>query len=241
MHSRQRSSFIFNERDLSPYLLVQNITREVVPKRKIQLNQASLTGYAKPYGFEPMKIKVKCALMEETLHGVADTRRALAETLYTDEPKKLFLLDDVSTYVYALYVGGCTPTEIVKYPSLILEFLAPDPIAYGMHCKKRITAQEHVFYTGGTYQTRPIIRCTPNQTGYIRFKNKATGEHIGVHANFNGASELIIDCALERVTINGSDAQIDLDSDFFALNSGDILQKDSDINSYELEWDERYI
>lgn len=241
MHSRQRSAFIFNSRDLSPYLLVQNVTREIIPKRKIQLGQCGLKGYAKPYGFDPMKIKVQCVLMEETARGVTDARRSLAGALYTDTPKKLFLLDDTATYVRALYIGGCAPSGIVKYPSVILEFLAPDPIAYGMHCKKRITAQEHVFFTGGTYQTRPTIKCTPHQTGYVRFRNKATDEHIGIHANFDGISELVIDCALERVTINGHDAQVDLDSDFFALNTGDILQKDGDVDSYRLEWDERYI
>lgn len=65
-----------------------------------------------------------------------------------------------------------------------------------------------------------------------------SGRYVGVHANFSGASDLVIDMQLERVTINGYDAAVDLGSDFFSMSTGDELTATT---GYVIEWEERFI
>lgn len=238
MYNALRAPFIFNGRDLSKYLVIQNITREVVPKRKLQITDAGVRTFAKPCGFEPMTIKVTCALMCLSVGEVSDARAMLAAALYTQKPARLILADDNSRYLYALYTGGATPSTLVQYPEVELEFLVNDPIAYGAHHKKRFAKKQRV-YTGGTYSTRPIIRVVPPQgTTYWEVRNYTTGRYIGVKRNFDGVSELVIDMQLERATLNKHDTAVDLYSDFFSMSTGDVLTATTE---YTIEWEERFI
>ena len=94
-------------------------------------------------------------------------------------------------------------------------------------------------FTGGTYKTRPRIIVTPSAgTTYWEARNYTTGKYVGVHANFDGNSQLVIDMQLERTTINRHDIAVDLNSDFFSMSTGDVLMATS---SYTIEWEERFI
>lgn len=238
MHKIKSAPFIFNGRDLARFLLVQNVTRAIVPKRKVQTIDAGARTFARPFGLEPMSIKVTCAVMEETAQDVAAARHELAEALYTERPAKLILADDGGTYVNAYYVGGAEPDSLTKYPCVELEFLAPDPIAYGAHHKEEFDKRAQVF-TGGTYKTRPRVIVTPSAgTTYWEVRNYTTGKYVGVHANFDGNSQLVIDMQLERTTINRHDIAVDLSSDFFSIRTGDVLMATTE---YTIEWEERFI
>lgn len=234
---------VFNGIDISRLVVVGDVERPVLAKRKLDTKQlpGAQGSYITALGYETEVIKLSCRLRRSRLRDAADTLHKLVGVLQTDEPCKLILPDDPARSYQAIYVGGDAFKSDLFKTKFTLTFQLVDPIAFGAHYEKRITAQEQVFFTNGTYQTRPIIKSVPNRTSYIRFRNKTTGEYVGIHADFDGTSELVIDCNLERATINGHDAQVDLDSDFFALNSNDILQKDGDVDSYVLEWDERYI
>lgn len=234
---------VFNGIDISRLVVVGDVERPVLAKRKLDTKQlpGAQGSHITALGYETATIKLSCRLRSSRLRDVAATLHELAHVLQTDKPCRLILPDDPERSYLAIYVGGDAFKSDLFKTKFSLTFQLADPVAYGAHYEKRITAQEQVFFTNGTYQTRPIIRCVPNNTRYIKFRNKTTGEYVGIHANFDGTSELVIDCTLERATINGRDTQVDLDSDFFALNSNDILQKDGDVDSYVLEWEERFI
>lgn len=262
MYNPRLTPFIFNGRDLSPYLLVTNVSREIVPKRAVQTQQISAQTLVAPYGFEPMTLKVTCSLMEESMQDTAKTRRVLAEALYTQEPKKLLLPDERGTYYYALYAGGATPQELVKYPTVELEFLVPDPIAYGGHHEERVQTHkdgttEDVMLVGGTYPTKPkiTIACEPNYCP-MEIANKTTGKKICFVEDFKSNQVVTIDCDLERVSVstvapnpnggemlkaNTRDIQLFLESDFFDIKDNDILYHSPSIDAYTIEWDERFL
>lgn len=262
MYNPRLTPFIFNGRDLSPYLLVTNVSREIVPKRAVQTQQVSAQTLVAPYGFEPMTLKVTCSLMEESMQDTADIRRMLAEALYTQEPKKLLLPDERGTYYYALYAGGATPQELVKYPTVELEFLVPDPIAYGGHHKETIQLHgdgttEDVMLVGGTYPTKPkiTIACEPNYYP-MEIANKTTGKKICFVEDFKSNQIVTIDCELERVSVstvapnpnggemlkaNTRDIPLLLESDFFDIKDNDILYHSRLIKAYTIEWDERFL
>lgn len=270
MYNPRLTPFIFNGRDLSPYLLVTNVSREIVPKRAVQTQQVSAQTLVAPYGFEPMTLKVTCTLMKESMQDTADARRMLAEALYTQEPKKLLLPDECGTYYYALYAGGATPQELVKYPEVELEFFVPDPIAYGGHHKETIQPHgdgvtEDTILVGGTYPTKPIITFTVGKSAtatqivtLIEMMNKTTGKKISLTGSFKSNQVVEIDCELERVTVsdftmkkypngeemvktNTRDIAPDIESDFFDIKDGDTLYHSPSIYKYTIEWDERFL
>lgn len=262
MYNPRLTPFIFNGRDLSPYLLVTNVSREIVPKRAVQTQQVSTQTLVASYGFEPMTLKVTCSLMKESMQDIADVRRMLAEVLYTQEPKKLLLPDERGTYYYALYAGGATPQELVKYPEVEFEFFVPDPIAYGGHHKETIQLHgdgttEDVMLVGGTYPTKPkiTIACEPNYYP-MEIVNKTTGKKICFIEDFKSNQIVTIDCELERVSVstvapnpnggemlkaNTRDIPLLLESDFFDIKDNDILYHSRLIKAYTIEWDERFL
>lgn len=262
MYNPRLTPFIFNGRDLSPYLLVTNVSREIVPKRATQTQQVSAQTLVAPYGFEPMTLKVTCSLMKESMQDIANVRRMLAEVLYTQEPKKLLLPDERGTYYYALYAGGATPQELVKYPEVEFEFLVPDPIAYGGHHEERVQTHkdgttEDVMLVGGTYPTKPkiTIACEPNYCP-MEIANKTTGKKICFVEDFKSNQVVTIDCELERVSVstvapnpnggemlkaNTRDIPLFLESDFFDIKDNDILYHSPSIDAYTIEWDERFL
>lgn len=262
MYNPRLTPFIFNGCDLSPYLLVTNVSREIVPKRAVQTQQISAQTLVAPYGFEPMTLKVTCSLIGESMQDIAGVRRMLAEVLYTQEPKKLLLPDERGTYYYALYAGGAIPQELVKYPTVELEFLVPDPIAYGGHHKETIQTHgdrttEDVMLVGGTYPTKPkiTIACEPNCYP-MEIANKTTGKKISFVWDFKDDQVVTIDCELERVSVstvtqnphggemlkaNTRDIPLSLESDFFDIKDNDILYHSRLISAYTIEWDERFL
>lgn len=262
MYNPRLTPFIFNGRDLSPYLLVTNVSREIVPKRAVQTQQVSAQTLVASYGFEPMTLKVTCSLMKESMQDIADVRRMLAEVLYTQEPKKLLLPDERGTYYYALYAGGATPQELVKYPEVEFEFLVPDPIAYGGHHEERVQTHkdgttEDIMLVGGTYPTKPriTIACEPNYCP-MEIANKTTGKKISFVEDFKSNQVVTIDCELERVSVstvapnpnggemlkaNTRDIPLFLESDFFDIKDNDILYHSPSIDAYTIEWDERFL
>lgn len=262
MYNPRLTPFIFNGRDLSPYLLVTNVNREIVPKRAVQTQQISAQTLVAPYGFEPMTLKVTCSLMGESIQDIADVRRMLAEVLYTQEPKKLLLPDERGTYYYALYAGGAIPQELVKYPEVEFEFLVPDPIAYGGHHEERVQTHkdgttEDIMLVGGTYPTKPriTIACEPNYCP-MEIANKTTEKKICFVEDFKSNQVVTIDCELERVSVstvapnpnggemlkaNTRDIPLFLESDFFDIKDNDILYHSPSIDAYTIEWDERFL
>nr|DAS21212.1 MAG TPA: distal tail protein [Caudoviricetes sp.] len=209
-----------------------------------------------------MTLKVTCSLMKESMQDIADVRRMLAEVLYTQEPKKLLLPDERGTYYYALYAGGATPQELVKYPTVELEFLVPDPIAYGGHHEERVQTHkdgttEDVMLVGGTYPIKPkiTIACEPNFYP-MEIANKTTGKKICFVEDFKSNQVVTIDCELERVSVstvapnpnggdvlkaNTRDIPLFLESDFFDIKDNDILYHSPSIDAYTIEWDERFL
>ena len=262
MYNPRLTPFIFNGRDLSPYLLVTNVSREIVPKRAVQTQQISAQTLVASYGFEPMTLKVTCSLMKESMQDTAKTRRVLAEALYTQEPKKLLLPDERGTYYYALYAGGATPQELAKYPTVELEFFVPDPIAYGGHHEERVQTHEDgttedTMLVGGTYPAKPKITIACESRFYsMEIANKTTGKKVCFAEDFKSNQIVTIDCELERVSVstvesnpnggemlkaNTRDIPLFLESDFFDIKDNDILYHSPSISSYVIEWDERFL
>lgn len=256
------SQLIYNGFDLSKYIFVDSITKYVSPKLKFQQANTSIGSYVQGYGFEPFVIRVNASILANKPHEIAQARRIIAQALMSFTPEKLLLPDDTGIYYKALYIGGSEVGAFTQAPDITLEFLIPDPIAYGGHHEERVQTHkdgttEDFMLVGGTYPTKPkiTIACEPNYYP-MEIANKTTGKKICFVEDFKDNQVVTIDCELERVSVstvapnpnggemlkaNTHDIPLFLESDFFDIKDNDILYHSPTISAYTIEWDERFL
>lgn len=256
------SQLIYNGFDLSKYIFVDSITKYVSPKLKFQQANTSIGSYVQGYGYEPFVIRVNASILANKPHEIAQVRTIIAQALMSHTPKKLLLPDDTGIYYKALYIGGSEVGAFTQAPDITLEFLVPDPIAYGGHHEERVQTHkdgttEDVMLVGGTYPTKPkiTIACEPNFYP-MEIANKTAGKKICFVEDFKSNQVVTIDCELERVSVstvapnpnggemlkaNTRDIPLFLESDFFDIKDNDILYHSPTISAYTIEWDERFL
>lgn len=256
------SQLIYNGFDLSKYIFVDSITKYVSPKLKFQQANTSIGSYVQGYGYEPFVIRVNASILANKPHEIAQARRIIAQALMSCTPKKLLLPDDTGIYYKALYIGGSEVGAFTQAPDITLEFLIPDPIAYGGHHEERVQTHkdgttEDIMLVGGTYPTKPKITIACETNFYpMEIANKTTGKKICFVEDFKSSQVVTIDCELERVSVssvapnpnggemlkaNTHDIPLFLESDFFDIKDNDILYHSPSIDAYTIEWDERFL
>lgn len=256
------SQLIYNGFDLSKYIFVDSITKYVSPKLKFQQANTSIGSYVQGYGFEPFVIRVNASILANKPHEIAQARRIIAQALMSFTPEKLLLPDDTGIYYKALYIGGSEVGAFTQAPDITLEFLIPDPIAYGGHHEERVQTHkdgttEDIMLVGGTYPTKPKITIACDPSFYpMEIANKTTGKKICFVEDFKSNQVVTIDCELERVSVstvapnpnggemlkaNTRDIPLFLESDFFDIKDNDILYHSPTISAYTIEWDERFL
>ena len=132
------------------------------------------------------------------------------ELVLPDEPEHRYrdaLLVDVTNWTGLFSDGRCEAT-----------FTLFDPIAYGAERVER----EGSFEVGGTWDTLPRFELTAAAGDAVAVTHVASGRTVRVEHPFDGGESVLIDCADESVTIDGSDARarVALGTDFFALKPG---------------------
>lgn len=256
------SQLIYNGFDLSKYIFVDSITKYVSPKLKFQQANTSIGSYVQGYGYEPFVIRVNASILANKPHEIAQARRIIAQALMSFTPEKLLLPDDTGIYYKALYIGGSEVGAFTQAPDITLEFLVPDPIAYGGHHEERVQTHkdgttEDIMLVGGTYPTKPKITIACDPSFYpMEIANKTTGKKISFVEDFKDNQVVTIDCELERVSVstvapnpnggemlkaNTHDIPLFLESDFFDIKDNDILYHSPTISAYTIEWDERFL
>lgn len=171
--------------------------------------------------------------------GIAELRHLLAALLITDEPKPLTTPDDPTRYHLAILSGKSDLSVLWTTGKANLEFLAPDPVAYGQNREIVMTTSKTV-HVGGTYRTSPIIEAHPAKGTYYRISLTNTGEYVQIDRAFSGTETVLIDCSKQQATVNGTNAKVTLASDYFTLTPGkNSLTANS--GTAEVSWTERWL
>ena len=230
----------FGGRNLSPYILVTDVKRQVVPKRRI--TQTQIPGMdgalVSSVELDAMEVTVTCCIKRRLMREVSEARRALASLLSSKEPAPLVLPDEPDLYLMALYEGGAEPSALSRVPDVDLVFLCPEPVAYGR--RRRATVGDRTLVSaGGTYPASPVFRAVPPACEFWRLSNATTGEHVTVEAPFDGSQEVVVDMALQRCTVNGADARVSEGSDFFRIDGEAALVVSA--GEAVAEWEERWL
>lgn len=228
----------FDGHDLSPYVLVTDVSRQVIPARRITQTQVPGMDGAllSSVELDPMEVRVSCVLKARLMGEVADARRVLASCLSSREPVRLFLPDDPETYLMAVYEGGAEPSGLARNPEIELTFLCPDPVAYGATRSGRAPGRLRV---GGNHRSWPTVRARPPAGSSWQVSNVGTGEFVRVWADFDGSQEVVVDMGMQTCTVNGSYRAVDLSSDYFPIE-GDTEISVSD-GTAVVEWVERWV
>lgn len=181
-------------------------------------------------------------LRVEDRRQVAEARHRLAEWLYTDEPKPLYLPDDPTRYLLAIVSGSTDLDEITDdCPTCSVTFRIGDPDYYGRTRKMTISGTSEVsFAVGGTLPTyiKVTAKPTSSQTSW-RITNTDTGEYVEVSATLSSSSTIRLDFAKERATVNNNTVAIAIASDYFTVSGRAHLKVSN--GSAEIEWVERWL
>lgn len=230
----------FDGNDLSPYMLVTDVKRQVVPKRRITQTQVpGMDGaLVSSVELDAIELTVSGCITRRLMSDVAQARRMLASCLKSAVPSPLVLPDDPTTYLMALYEGGAEPSKLAYVPDVELTFLCADPVAYGTH--RSVSASGTTsFRVGGSYPARPVVTVKPPSGSQWQITNVLTGDYVRVVASFTGSQTLVLDMGLERCTINGTDHAVDITSDFFSIEGNASLMVSG--GTATVEWDERWL
>lgn len=233
---------IFNGTDLGSWLEVLSINRPMLASRRLNATDVSgMNGaYVSDDALESEAITVECAIKAESPDEVAEVRRTLAPLLLTSGAAKLVLDDEPTLYYYAWCKGGIDTERSHSWPSITVEFLLADPIAYGEERSASVGTGGGKVWNRGTSKAFPTITCTPPKGTSWKLSNTDTGDYIEVQATFDGSIKVALDMAAESCKVNGAYHPVTLGSDFFPLEPGMQSLKTSG-GTAALTWAERWL
>lgn len=241
------NNFIFNGVLLSRLFVAETVLRPVGAHKRFTQTPIMQGVAASTFGYEAGSIKVAGNLLGETPQEVLQSRIELTRILTepADEVRISFP-DDLGMLMYSgFYVGGCEMTGNVINPELTLQFFIPRMIAYGARHSQAVYARSDApLNIGGTQPTYPIFTLTTHTSGITTIKkyhNDKPTHCLNVHTDTAGT--IIIDCEQESVThTGGGKAYVDLASDFFTLEAGDmVVPSITEPDTLIVTWEDRYV
>lgn len=241
------NNFIFNGVLLNRLFVAEKVIRPVGAHKRFAQTPIMQGVAASTFGYEAGSIKVDGNLLGETPQEVLQSRIELTRILTepADEVRISFP-DDLGMLMYSgFYVGGCEMTGNIVNPELTLQFFIPRMIAYGARHSQAVYARSDApLNIGGTQPTYPTFTLKKHTSGVTTIKkyhNGAFTHYLNVHTDTAGT--IIIDCEQESVVhTGGGKAYVDLASDFFTLEAGDMVVPDIiDPDTLIVTWEDRYV
>lgn len=229
----------FDGKDLSTLLWVTGVKRTILPERNITTTEVPGVDGSMVSGVSlaPITVTVTAYIRKDSVRDVTDARRLISEALATDTPRPLFLPDEPNRYLMAMYQGGAELSRNAHKPGVELPFYCADPVSYGEERELDVTGTRPV-NVRGTYPCKPVITVKPPQGDTWRITKLSTNEFIEVKGPFTGEQTVVLDTANERCTVNGNDAPVEVESDYFTLLGTENVKVSG--GTAHLEWVERW-
>ena len=234
---------IFNGFDFSPWMHVK-MTRQVMPSVSVETQEVpGRDGEVFVRSrLEPLSIPVMARLTLKGRQATEEVRHMLAGKLCADEPKELHLPDDPTRFYLAVLDGSSELDTLWQNAAADLEFIAPDPVAYG---KLRSVAmgEKARFSVGGNRKTFPKITWTATDADHVQFTMPEKGVFMRLETGFSAGGKLVIDCSGGgHCTLNGTNADglLTLGSDYFEFEPG-LVEIEASSGTAVVEWRERWL
>lgn len=232
---------IFNGSDLSKWFSV-SFERRISPELDVATRDVPGLPGARfvRAKVKPLVIPVKLRWKARPGTSMARLRREVAPVLMASEPRPLVLDDEPDVHYMAIMTTQAALSNLWYTGTCDIEFTAYDPIAYGARRAADLSPAGS-FEVGGTWQTDPVVTARPGgNVTYMRVTDETTGRFVQVSASLTSSSSVVFDMAAPRATVNGRNAAVTLNSDFFALEPGTASLRLSS-GTGTVEWTERWL
>lgn len=191
---------------------------------------------------EPLELRVRLFMDDPDALTVAqrsEVRRTLRAWLLSTNGAELVVPGEPTlTWHDALCFGVSDWSSLFAEGSATATFLCLDPIAYGT----RMTSSNTTFQVGGTWVTWPTVLMVASEGSSVKVTDSASGSYVLVEGAFAGGERVLVDCAVQTVTIDGADASKDvaLGSDFFSLAPGSADLAFEGCSTFDVRFYERW-
>lgn len=130
----------FNGVDLSEYINITDIKREIMPEQIVELGSVSgvIGNYVGDVGLGSRKVEVEYFFNEKTKAGVRARTRELAQVLHTTEAVPMWFEDEPNMKYMAIFSGTSSVEELFTFGKGTLSFIIPEGVALGMSYEKTL-------------------------------------------------------------------------------------------------------
>lgn len=237
---------IFNGVDFTPYFVVEDVRRALLPPRALVSTKVSGA-----VGDQFLRLIQNQGKIEVDIRfiGTKDQvgiqkRRVAAGLLHTEGPQKLTLPDDPGRYNMAILSESTDLTKLLGTASTTLTFICLDPLTYGQKKTFNISTNPTMF-NSGTFSAKGVITINiVKNVNFIKAVLSNNGEYVRVNHNFAIGDKLVIDLGGEDVSKNNQPIMrdVDIESDFFDIPKGEFsIDLSSNAGAATLEFIERWL
>ena len=220
-----RTQVTFNGYELSRSFIVSDLRTSLLPRDigtvDVPGRDGSLFTGAR---LQPRSISLKLTVRDRTIEGMQAAARALAAILAVDEPAPLMLSVDGGTYYMAVPNGSADGERYRNAIVYDVEFVVPDPVAYG--AEKAVTVPSGgsvTFEVGGTYPTMPVVSADAaanGSGGFWRVRLDGGDYIMATIPDGVSTSTVAADCKARTLRIGGAVALLDPAADWLVFEPG---------------------
>ena len=221
----RRTHGMFNGFELSRHFIVSDLRNALLPRTidtvDVPGRDGSLFTGAR---LQPRSISLKLTVRDKTIAGMQAAARTLAAILAVDEPAPLMMSVDGGLYYMAIPNGSA---EGMRYRNAIVydvEFVVPDPVAYGIERTVTVPSGGSVtFEVGGTYPTMPLVSASAaanGSGGFWRVRLDDDDYLIATIPNGVSTAPVVADCGARTLKVNGNVALLQPNADWLVFSPG---------------------
>lgn len=218
---------IYNGIDLQEHFKKLTFSESILPEIENDIYRlAGSPGYhlrSRDLGSRYFNIEIE--VEEDPYKGFDEQYSALANILYTDEPKPLIFHSNPSKVYYALVSSVSDINKLRHFGVMNIEFMCLDPFIYSANESIVENFQEKTIINSGAYPaTGKMVIDINNSLNFLRVTNQKSGEFIYIEDSLKRGDEVLID--LENQLVKKNDHlimnKLYLESDFFELPTGEF-------------------
>lgn len=238
---------IYDGIDLSRYMMT-SCARPLMPMPNVPTTaRAGCDGFeVGRVRLESVTVYVECTIVDRSALTVGEgilsadmLKHRIAALLFRREKRPLVFDSDPDRYCMAIVTEVSEVERFGHVDRCTIAFLC-EPWFYSAEKSLALASGTSALHIGGTLPTRPTFEVTAaSAVESITLTNLDTGEFVKVNGSYAKGTVLRIDMQLRRATINGADAGVTLQSDFFELQPGKNnlkLSSGSGIIKYKEVW-----
>lgn len=223
----RRTYVMFNGVTLTDLFYVSELEESLLPREVGTVEVPGMDGALfTGVKLSQRSINLRLTVKDESMEGVRSAARLLASILATRELAPLSMSIDDGIYYMAIPTAQ-NPGDIFRNAVRHdIEFVAPDPVAYGKLRTVTVPAGGSVTFTvGGSYPTMPVVKCDCSASGSDQLWRLSLedGTYLAYSPAYDGAiasESLVVDCPARTLKVNGATKMLTSEALWLELTPG---------------------